>query len=221
MNKTKRFLIIVSITVNILIVLPAILLLIKSKAIQYEIYTIFEKRIGTPEIVFIGDSVTRGGKIWAYRIGEYRFNVWNYGYDGMTTQQIQFYAKKVAQDNDTKYAFVMAGVNDLIKTCSGAEKSFEDYKVILETLRKAGVTPIIQFTLYRQDEEAPCFVDNLNELLSNYAKNNNIRTINLNPILAPQKSLLPIYTTDGTHLTKVAYDIWAKEVRKVLNEINS
>ena len=221
MNNPKRFLIILSVAVNTLIALPAIILLTKSEAIQYDLYSIFEIRLGEPEIVFIGDSITRGGNIWAYRIGEYKFNAWNYGHGGMTTRQIQYYAKKVAKDNDTKFAFVMAGINDPIKTTAGAEKTFEDYKIILETLRNAGVTPIIQFTLYRENEKEPFFIDRLNELLSFYANTNNIRIINLNPIIAPKKSLLPEYSKDGVHLTEAAYDIWAKEIKKVLNDLNS
>lgn len=220
MNNLKRFLIILSVAVNILIALPAILFLIKSEAVQYDLYSIFQKRLGKPEIVFIGDSITRKGNIWAYRIGEYTFNVWNYGHGGMTTRQIEYYAKKAAKDSDTKFAFVMAGTNDPVKTTTGAEKTFEDYKVILKILRKAGITPIIQFTLYRENEKEPFFFDRLNELLSDYANANNIRTINLNPIIAPNKSLLPEYSKDGVHLTEAAYDIWAKEIKKVMNDLN-
>jgi hypothetical protein len=221
MNKPKKFLIILSVAVNILIALPAIIFLTNSEAIQYDLYSIFEKRLGKPEIVFIGDSITRGGNIWAYRIGEYKFNVWNYGHGGMTTRQIQHYAKKAANDSDTKFAFVMAGINDPVKTTSGAEETFNDYKVILETLRKSGITPIIQFTLYRENEKEPFFIDRLNELLSSYANTNNILTIDLNPIIAPKKSLLPDYSKDGVHLTEAAYDIWAKEIKKVLNNLRS
>lgn len=221
MNNPKRFLIILSVVVNILIALPAIIFLTKSEAIQYDLYSIFQSRLGKPEIVFIGDSITKGGNIWAYRIGDYKFNVWNYGHGGMTTRQIQYYAKKAAKDSDTKFAFVMAGINDPVKTTSGAEETFEDYKVILETLRKAGITPIIQFTLYRENEKEPFFIDRLNELLFDYANTNNIRTINLNPIIAPNKSLLSEYSKDGVHLTDAAYDIWAKEIKKVLNDLNS
>ena len=220
MKNQKRFLINLSVAINILIALPAILFLIKSENIQYDLYSIFEKRIGEPEIVFIGDSITRGGNIWAYRIGEYKFNVWNYGHSSMTTRQIQHYAKKAASDSNTKFAFVMAGINDPVKTTSGAKESFEDYKVIIETLRKAGITPIIQFTLYRENENKPFFISRLNELLFDYANANNIRTINLNPIIAPKKSLLPEYSRDGVHLTEAAYDIWANEVKNVLDDLN-
>jgi len=38
-----------------------------------------------PKIVFIGDSITLGGGVWGPRIGEYNFDVWNYGYDGNGT----------------------------------------------------------------------------------------------------------------------------------------
>jgi lysophospholipase L1-like esterase len=206
-----------SIAANLFIALPAMIILLRSSIIQYDLYqTILAPRLGKPEIVFIGDSLTLNGGIWGYRIGRYDFSVWNYGQGGFTTSQVVHYAKKITKIESVKYVFVMAGINDPDKTTDGAKKSFEDYKKIIETIVKAGKTPIIQLTLYRENEESPVFIDNLNQMLSDYAQNHRIHTINLNRILAPKKSLLPEYTTDGVHLNQSAYKIWENEIKASL-----
>jgi hypothetical protein len=216
-HKFKKIILPLSLAINLFVALPAIVLLAKSNSIQYDLYqTILAPRFGRPEIVFIGDSITRGGGIWAFRIGRYNFNVWNYGHGGLTTRQIQHYAKIVVKQKKTRYAFVMAGINDPEKTVDGAEKSFKDYKVIIDTLLEGGVMPIIQLTLYRESEKSPEYIDRLNELLTSYSKRKGITVIDMNPILAPEKSLLPRYSADGVHLTEHAYQIWSEKVKDVL-----
>ncbi len=115
----------------------------------------------------------------------------------------------------------MAGINDEDKSIEGANVSFEDYKEILDTLQEAGVEPIIQLTLYRENESTPEFIDTLNSYLRKYASEHNLSIIDLNPLLCPNKSLLPKYSQDGVHLTDAAYKVWASEIRKILKKKNS
>lgn len=214
----KKFIISASLILNVTIALPAIVLLAFSDSIQYSLYQdILAKKLGSPKIAFIGDSITADGLVWALRIKEYNFNVWNFGRGGFETKQMQYYAKKVV-DYKSHYAFVMAGINDPDKTLDGVKQSFEDYKTLLDTLINGGVEPIIQLTLFRENEENPNFIIELNKLLVSYAAEHRLTVINLNPILCPMNSLLPEYSRDGIHLTPAAYNIWAKEIRKVLDE---
>jgi hypothetical protein len=219
-NHIKKYLLFISLGINFFIALPALIILVLCGDIQFDIYKHLQARLGSPEIVFIGDSITLGGGIWAFHIGAYNFNVWNYGHGGLTTHQIQCYAKKASQKG-FHYAFVMAGINDEDKTVEGADKSFADYKVIIQTLLDGRVTPIIQLTLYRENEKLPEFVDRLNELLINYSRKLDLKVIDLNTVLAPKKSLLPKYSSDGVHLTEVAYEVWGAKVKAVLTDMRS
>ena len=176
-------------------------------------------RFGHPEIAFIGDSITRDGGIWALKIGEYNFNTWNFGHSGLTTRQLRNYGKTVASLRP-KYAFVMAGINDENKSLEGAVLSFGYYVEILEKLQEVGVEPIIQLTLYREEERFPEFIEMLNNYLLEYAAEHNLSVIDLNPLLCPKQSLLPKYSRDGIHLTDAAYKIWSIEIRKILNNKN-
>jgi lysophospholipase L1-like esterase len=83
---------------------------------------------------------------------------------------------------------------------------------MLDNIIAMGSKPIIQLTLYRENEPLPEFIDTLNGYLKQYASNNGVAIIDLNPILTINKSLLAKYTRDGTHLTEAAYLLWAKEI---------
>jgi len=214
-SRVTRYILIISILANIFIAIPA-LILSTSSGLQNVLYQgILAPRLGQPKIAFIGDSITAGGGIWALKIGEYNFDTWNFGHGGLTTKQLRHYGKKVALLH-SKYAFIMAGINDDDKTIEGATVSFQYYQEILDTLIESGVEPIIQLTLYRENEESPQFIDALNNSLRKYAGNHHLSVIDLNPLLCPDKSLLPQYSKDGVHLTPEAYKVWALEIKKIL-----
>ncbi len=219
-QRITKSIFIISLMLNVLITIPALLLLVSSSGIQYQLYqNILAPRLGHPEIAFIGDSITRDGGIWAFKIGEYNFNTWNFGRSGLTTRQLRIYGQRVANFRP-KYAFVMAGINDEDKSLEGADLSFGYYVEILDTLQESGVEPIIQLTLYREEEQALGFIDTLNKKLRDYAAEHDLSVIDLNPLLCPRQSLLPKYSRDGLHLTDAAYKIWSKEIRKMLNNKN-
>lgn len=217
----KDFVFKVSLLINIVVALPALALALFSEAMQYNLYQyVLAPKLGHPEIAFIGDSLTEDGHIWAYRIGKYDFNVWNFGKGGAETRQMQSAADKVV-GYKSKYAFIMAGTNDPDKSIAGAHRSFEYYQALLMKLIEAGVKPVITLTLYREVEKNPEFIDELNKLLTGYAREHDIPVIDLTPLLCPNKSLAPIYSRDGVHLTSAAYDVWGNEIRKVLDRLET
>lgn len=224
MGKHLRPIVLVgSLALNVLITVPGLLLLAFSSSIQFALYqNILAPRFGRPDVVFIGDSITRGGGLWGLRIGRYDFTVWNYAHDGFMTRQVLVLAKQVAAAR-SRVAFVMAGTNDPDQE-NGREAAIQSahyYFELLDTLIKANVEPVIQLTIYRQDDPNTGFIDELNAMLVAYAKEHNLKIIDLNRVLAPKKSLLPKYSLDGVHLTEAAYDVWAEEVQRVLSEVEA
>lgn len=218
---TLRFskkLIVFSLCLNLLVTIPALVLFFTSSSIQYALYqNVLAPRLGSADIAFVGDSITRYGDIWGLKIGEYNFNVWNFGHVGYTTRQMHSYLRNVIKQKP-KIAFVMAGINDPDKSITGAHQSFKNYRFILDSLINAGTEPVIQLTLYRKREKHPDFIDELNRLLVLYAQQNNLTVIDLNPLLSREKSLLDKYSLDGVHLTAAAYKVWSKEIKQVLNQ---
>ena len=74
--------------------------------------------LGKPEIIFLGDSITHDGGLWGYRIGEYNFNTWNMGKEGLTIRQIGFYVSRF-QAFKPKYIFVDGSIKVDVKRTRG------------------------------------------------------------------------------------------------------
>jgi lysophospholipase L1-like esterase len=108
MNKNLFF----SLLLNAFVTLPFIVLFSLSSNMRFQLYQkTLAPWLGKPDIVFVGDSLTRDGGIWGLRIGKYDFNTWNLGRSGLTTRQIGFNVSRL-QAFKPKYIFIMAGIND-------------------------------------------------------------------------------------------------------------
>ncbi len=188
-------------------------------SIQKQIYGHAISHFGSRDIAFIGDSITEGGYVWANKIGVYNLNVWNYGKGGFTTEQIGFYAKKVAREG-FKFCFIMSGRNDEIDSRSKVKESYNDYVGILEALMTSNVEPIVTLMLYRENETKKKFIDEFNNEILKYCIEHNITVIDLNKLLCDQNGLKKEYSRDGTHINEKAYEIWGKEINRVLHDKN-
>jgi hypothetical protein len=219
-EKFVKFVLLVSVIVNIVIAIPATSLLFGSEQIRAVLYQgVIAPKIGRADVVFIGDSLTERGMLWAERLGRIDLISINLGRAQFMTRQMGNQVSEAIRMK-AKLAFVMAGTNDEDKSVKGATETFETYRtVILEPLLAAGVQPIIELTLYRENDRHPEFVDALNDLLRRYAEDRNIQVIDLNQKLCERRSLKAEFSLDGLHLTPKAYDVWASEVRAVINKI--
>lgn len=213
----RRTILICSLALHVLVTLPLLAFVIMDGAIQQQIYLHLAARFGKYDIALIGDSITAGGYVWATKIGVYNFNVWNYGAGGFTTEQVQSYAERAAE-NHFRFCSVMAGTNDGLNNDEAVSKSFGDYQKLLKMLTDAGVQPIVTLVLYRQNEKFRTFRDAYNNLLRGYCVLKGITVIDLNPLLCDATGLKREYTVDGTHLTPAAYRDWGKEINRVLHE---
>ena len=165
-------------------------------------------------ITMIGDSITERG-LWDELTN--RNDIINRGISGDTTNGV---LKRLDSLNSRlKQAFIMIGINDLIKG-ERVEYVFENYKKIITLLKQKNITPIIQSTLYVGENTPPSYnqkVTQLNSLLLSYAKQNKIIFIDLNKYLAPNNYLNPKYSSDSLHLNGRGYIIWTKSIEKYFN----
>jgi len=157
-------------------------------------------------IVMIGDSITDRG-LWCELTN--RTDIINRGISGDTTSGVLNRLNNL--NPNLQQAFIMIGINDLLRGQS-VEYVFGNYKKIIMRLKKVGIKPIIQSTLYVRSNTKVINkrVKKLNNLLIDYAKINRIKFINLNTILAPDGVLLEKYSLDGLHLNGIAYIEWSK-----------
>ena len=129
-------------------------------------------------------------------------------------------------DCNPSHIFFLIGTNDIgsrsipIEYWLGAYKyvigrarsMFADVKIILVTCPPTG-------TNYRYHEHLNKRILEWNELIKKTASEENCRLIDLYALLVGDDGLLPAeMTRDGLHFNNIGYDIWTKEIQKILKE---
>ena len=179
----------------------------KHKVSQFEML----KDINNIEIMMLGDSITDEGE-WSELWGKV---VQNRGISGDTTSGVL--DRLYTLNPNTKSVFIMIGVNDIMRGVS-EDIVFENYKKIIKFFQEKNIDVVIQSTLYIGESRKQNFnvkIEKLNQNLEEFAKKNNIVFINLNPIFAPQKTLLKNFTKDDLHLNAAAYKLWIETLKKL------
>ena len=176
----------------------------KHKVSQFEML----KDKNEAKIMMLGDSITDEGE-WSELWGEV---VQNRGISGDTTSGVL--DRLYTLNPNTKRVFIMIGVNDIMRGYS-EDLVFENYKKIVKFFQEKDIDVVIQATLYIGESRKQNFnpkIEKLNKNLKDFAKEQNIKFVDLNPILAPNKVLKQEFTKDDLHLNEKAYRLWIKEI---------
>ncbi|MCP3923563.1 MAG: lipolytic protein [Desulfobacterales bacterium] len=166
-------------------------------------------------VVMFGDSITMGGK-W-----DQLFNSDIIANEGLKSDMTSGFLDRMddVYRHQPEIVFIMGGINDIAGGIS-PNSIFKNFKTIIRNLRRRGIIPVIQATLYSRKKAFNPSVERLNSLLVAYAEKNRIDYIDLNATLSTKKKLKRKYTFDGLHITQKAYLIWKKEIVKVLKKYN-
>ncbi|GGM75825.1 hypothetical protein GCM10010967_04280 [Dyadobacter beijingensis] len=175
----------------------------------------FVQMKGNPTIVMYGNSITAQGK-WVELLG--RTDVMNNGLPGLTTYHFLKLIRSHVIDLHPKVCFIKGGINDI--TVGVAQERIQaNFKTMLEMLVQDGITPVVTLTVYEQnDPSSKKEVDALNAFLVSFCTQNNISYIDLNHYISNATGLRAEYAVDKTHLNTKAYEIWAREISRVLEE---
>lgn len=208
----KQRLLVVSLALNVLL-FAAILatgIIYRDKIAQR-----FVRIKGNPTIVMYGNSITAQGK-WVELLG--RTDVMNNGLPGQTTYHFLKLIRSHVIDLHPKICFIKGGINDI--TVGVAQERIQaNFKTMLEMLVENGITPVVTLTVYEQnDPVSKKEVEALNAFLISYCIQNNINYIDLNRYISDTTGLRAAYAVDKTHLNAKAYEVWAREVSRVLKE---
>ena len=155
------------------------------------------------DIVFLGDSITNGGR-WSEAFITKK--VANRGIGGDTSKGILHRIDQVL-DMNPKSVYIMLGINDIAGGLK-ADDVFYNYKEIVRTLTEKNIEVIIQSTLLSDKEKWNIEVNKLNGYLIELSKNNNYRYIDINEVLAPSGVLTSEVSFDGVHLKPEMYLKW-------------
>ncbi|WP_026631275.1 SGNH/GDSL hydrolase family protein [Dyadobacter alkalitolerans] len=168
---------------------------------------------GNPTIVMYGNSITAQGK-WTALLD--RTDVLNNGLPGMSTYHFLQLLPSHVINLHPKICFVKGGINDITVGVS-QEKMQGFYKAILDKIIENNIIPVVTLTVYEQDDPiSKKEVDTLNAFLINYCSQHDVDYIDLNRFISDSTGLKAEYAVDKTHLNEKAYEIWAREIKKVL-----
>ena len=172
-------------------------------------------------IVMLGNSLTENGGNWNVRL--HTQNVVNYGIIGDDTEGMLHRLQQITPHHP-RAIFLLCGVNDLSHQLS-AQEVFDRVTQLIETLRRQ--TP--QTTLYIQsllpiNEDFQRWktlngktndIPAINRLLKTYCQAKGLTFIDIYPhMVEPGTAKLePTNSTDGLHLSKKGYQIWAEVLR--------
>ncbi|ACT95597.1 SGNH/GDSL hydrolase family protein [Dyadobacter fermentans] len=175
----------------------------------------FVRMKGNPTIVMYGNSITAQGK-WVELLG--RTDVMNNALPGQATYHFLQLIRSHVIDLHPKVCFIKGGINDITVGVS-QEKIQANFRTMLEMLMQNGITPVVTLTVYEQhDPSSKREVDALNAFLVSFCTQNHITSIDLNQYISDSTGLRAEYAVDKTHLNAKAYEIWAREISRVLKE---
>lgn len=201
--------------------------------IQTELYDIYKTR--QTNIIMFGDSHTQGVE-WPELLG--RNDVVGRGIvsdvtEGMLARMNYIYKLK------PKYVFIMAGINDIYNWVP-TNDIFNNIVKMVDNLRARGITPVIQSVLFAGknwgktwiEENSPELkpeevnrgrnkeVRELNRLLRNYCKANNLTYVELISKMDTRDGFLKgDLSRDDLHLNAKGYKIWGDEIIKTLKSL--
>jgi lysophospholipase L1-like esterase len=170
---------------------------------------------GNPTIIMYGNSITTQGK-WVELLG--RTDVLNHGLPGQPTYQFLKLFQSHVIALHPKICFLEGGINDITFGVS-QERIRANFIEMLQLLENNNIVPVLTLTPYEfKDAISKSEVDSLNHFLMNYCAAHQITTIDLNQYISDSTGLKAEYAVDKTHLNVAAYQVWSKEISRVLRE---
>ncbi len=201
----RKYLLIISILLNISLL--ALIFQFKDK-IDTQLFP-----ASKVNILLIGDSLI-AQENWSILLG--RNDLKNEAFGGAITQQILWNIQRGQLNSKPEIVVMEAGINDLLSGVP-VHRVFENYQNIIDVLRKNKIKIIAHLVLYTADNQSindEIFI--LNSVLKKYFESQKITFIDMNLYLSANQKLQSDFSTDGIHLQKSAYKIWAEILKTKL-----
>ena len=167
------------------------------------------------DYVFIGDSITAGGRNWGWRLKHNPLAARNLGESGYMVWQIKNEAG-AAISYHPKWIFVLAGTNDTFCRDGINQGTLDDYRDMLRLIKKAHAQAVVTLVPYQGWDQNEAVIKKFNVDLEQLCKEEGAIVVDLNPIIAPDDRLLSEYSKDGVHFTQKAYSVWQDKLRDVI-----
>ena len=176
------------------------------------------------DIVFLGNSITSGGKDWSKRLKHP--NIRNRGIGGDVTDGVLARIDEITYFRP-KAVFLLIGINDLWNNNSPNNPSAEYIanniiqiaQVINAETPKTKI--YIQTVLPIEKEQYKSSILKVNEIIKANEKENPYQIVDLYSIFVNENGLIKKdLSTDGVHLNEKGYDAWVDFIKPVVSSIN-
>lgn len=172
------------------------------------------------QIVFLGNSLTQGGK-WNEYFPEQ--NPANRGISGDNTLGMLGRLHEIIKAKPSKL-FILAGINDISLGRSN-DKVLNGIKSIIYQVKEGSpnTTIYVQSLLpinkdvckYKRMMNKEKQIEKLNKEIIKFCKSENITFIDLySHFLSEKRKMDAKYTSDGLHLNEAGYAVWTGQIRK-------
>lgn len=165
------------------------------------------------DVVFFGDSITRGGDFHKYFRN---YKIVNFGSTGDTLSGMMNRVSMI-EAVSPKMVFFLGGINSL--TDFNIENTFENYKKLIWSIKSAAPEAKIFIhsilPISKKKEKEVCTnktVEIFNKKIHQFADENGITFIDLHKHYVFDGKMNPELTKDGIHLRPEAYSYWYEEL---------
>lgn len=171
------------------------------------------------KILFLGDSITSEGGVWAWRLGRRWPDTRNLGRPGADIDFIKGVAAKNVPIIRPECVVLMAGINHF-RPDRDAEQVIKDYAGLVECVRQTKDVKhmIIASTLYVRDGTSTPDITRLNDALRGMCARDGMVFLDLRPLLCRDGRLVPELSRDKVHLNEQGYETWTRALLEVLPE---
>ena len=176
------------------------------------------------DIVFLGNSITWGGKDWSKRLKHP--NIRNRGIGGDVTDGVLARIDEIIYFKP-KAVFLLIGINDLWNNNSPNNPSAEYIanniiqiaQVINAETPKTKI--YVQTVLPIEKEQYKTSILKVNEIIKSNEKENLYQIVDLYSIFVNENGLIrKELSTDGIHLNEMGYDAWVEFIKPLIYSIN-
>ena len=176
------------------------------------------------DVVFLGNSITQGGKDWSKRLNYP--NIKNRGIGGDVTDGVLARIDEIVYFKP-KAVFLLIGINDLLNNGSPDNPSAEYIgnniiKIAQVISAKAPKTKVYVQTVLPIDKEIyKNSILKVNEIIEANEKENAYEIIDLYSIFATENGLIKKeLSSDGIHLNEKGYNTWVEFIKPIVYSLN-
>ena len=176
------------------------------------------------DVVFLGNSITQGGKDWSKRLNYP--NIKNRGIGGDVTDGVLARIDEIVYFKP-KAVFLLIGINDLWNNGSPDNPSAEYIgnniiKIAQVISAKAPKTKVYVQTVLPIDKEIyKNSILKVNEIIEANEKENAYEIIDLYSIFATENGLIKKeLSSDGIHLNEKGYNTWVEFIKPIVYSLN-